>query len=231
MTALIDTITELDRSLFLYFNGSHTPFWDAAMAFFTGTGFWVLFYLPLIYFIIKKYGAKSLVILVLIALAILISDQTANLVKDAVQRLRPTHDPDMQNLVHYVVTKGGQYGFFSSHASNTFTVAIFTALLFRNSRYNLIILSWATLVSYTRIYLGLHYPTDILAGMTFGILLGFATFKLLMLLEKNFLLLRSPKLTQTRLDNKELTYVEIVLGTMILITFLIVNRLQHFNWI
>jgi undecaprenyl-diphosphatase len=104
-------------------------------------------------------------------------------------------------------------------------------LLFRNSRYNLIILSWATLVSYTRIYLGLHYPIDILAGMTFGILLGFGTFKLLMLLEKNFLLLRSPKLTDTHLDNKELIYVEIVLGTMILITFLIVNRLQHFNWI
>jgi hypothetical protein len=112
MIALIDSITELDRSLFLYFNGSHTPFWDAAMAFFTGTGFWVLFYVSLIYFIIKKYHAKSIVILVLLALAILISDQTANLVKDAVQRLRPTHDQDMQNLVHYVVTRGGHTVFF-----------------------------------------------------------------------------------------------------------------------
>lgn len=231
MTELIDTITELDRSLFLYFNGSHTPFWDAAMPLFTGTGFWFLFYLPLLYFIIKKYRAKAFVILVLLAIAILISDQSANLVKAAVQRLRPTHDPDMQNLVHYVVTKGGQYGFFSSHASNTFTAAVFTAHLFRNLRYSLIILAWAILVSYTRIYLGLHYPSDILAGMVLGIFLGYGMFKLLVFLEKNFLLLRSPKLLETNLDNKELVYIGIILGTMILITLLIVNRFQHFNWI
>ncbi|MDD4192319.1 MAG: phosphatase PAP2 family protein [Mangrovibacterium sp.] len=231
MIALLDTIAEFDRSLFLYLNGGHTPFRDAVMTFFTGTAFWILFYVPLIYFILKKYGVKAIVILVLLALAILVSDQSANLVKDTVQRLRPTHDPGIRHLVHHVVTKGGQYSFFSSHASNTFTVAVFTAFLFRNYRYTLTILSWATLVSYTRIYLGLHYPSDILAGMTVGILLGYGIYKFLMFLEKYFLLLRSPKIIDTHLENKELAYVEIILGTMILTTFLIVNRLQHFNWI
>jgi undecaprenyl-diphosphatase len=231
MNGLIHSLAELDRSLFLYLNGSHTPFWDAVMALFTGTGYWLLFYIPLLYFMIKKYRAKAFVILVLLALAILISDQFSGLIKDTVQRLRPTHDPRMQDLVHYVVTKGGQYGFFSSHASNTFTTAIFTALLFRNPRYNFLIFSWATLVSYTRIYLGLHYPSDILAGMTFGILLGYGMFRLLIFMEKNFLLLRSPKLTDTNMDNKELAYVGIILATMVLITLLIVNRFQHFNWI
>jgi len=231
MTGLIDTIAGLDQSLFLYFNGKHTPFWDAVMALFTGTGYWLLFYLPIVYFIIRKYRVKAFVILVLLALAILISDQFSGLVKDIVQRLRPTHDPNLQNLVHHVVTKGGPYSFFSSHASNTFTTAIFTALLFRNPRYSLIIFSWATLVSYTRIYLGLHYPFDILTGMTFGIILGYSIFKLLIFLEKYFLLLRSPKITETKLDNKELGYISIVLGTMILITLLVVNRFQHFNWI
>lgn len=227
MNGLID----IDQSIFLYLNGKHTPFWDAVMVLFTGTGYWLLFYLPLLYFIVKKYGAKAFIILVMLALAILISDQVSGLIKDTVQRLRPTHDPGIQNLVHSVVTKGGRYGFFSSHASNTFTTAIFTALLFRNSRYNLIIFSWAILISYTRIYLGLHYPLDILAGMTFGILAGSGMYKLLIFLEKNFLLLRSPKLSATSLDNKELGYVVIILGTMVLITLLIVNRFQHFNWI
>ena len=227
MNGLID----IDQSIFLYLNGKNTPFWDAVMVLFTGTGFWLLFYLPLLYFIIRKYGAKAFIILAMLALAILISDQFSGLIKDTVQRFRPTHDPGIQNIVHSVVTKGGQYGFFSSHASNTFTTAIFTALLFRNSRYNLIILSWATLISYTRIYLGLHYPLDILAGMIFGILLGYGMYKLLIFLEKNFLLLRSPKLTATSLDNKELGYVMIILGTMVVITLLIVNRFQHYNWI
>lgn len=231
MNGLIDTIAGLDQSLFLYLNGKNTPFWDAVMALFTGTGYWLLFYLPLLYFIIKKYRAKAFVILILLAVAILISDQFSGLIKDIVQRLRPTHDPDIQTLVHHVVTKGGKYGFFSSHASNTFTTAIFTALLFRNTRYSLIIFSWATLVSYTRIYLGLHYPLDILAGMTFGILIGYSIFKLLSFLEKYFLLLRSPKIIETNLDNKELGYIVTILCTMILITLLVVNRFQHFNWI
>lgn len=222
-------LIEIDQSVFLYLNGKHTPFWDAVMVLFTGTGFWLLFYLPLLYFIIKKYGVKAFVVLFMLAFAILISDQFSGLIKDTVQRFRPTHDPGIQSLVHSVVTKGGQYGFFSSHASNAFTTAAFTAFLFRNSRYSLVILFWATLISYTRIYLGLHYPLDILAGMTFGIFLGYGTYKLLIFLEKNFLLLRSPKLTATRLENKELGYIIIVLGTMVVITFLIVNRFQHYH--
>ncbi len=231
MNAMIDRLVQFDQSLFLYLNAQHTPFWDAVMALFTGTGFWLLFYVPILYYIIKKYRAKAFVILVLLALAILISDQFSGLIKDAVQRLRPTHDPALQNIVHHVVDKGGQYGFFSSHASNTFTTAVFTALLFRNTRYNLLILAWATLVSYTRIYLGLHYPFDILTGMLFGILLGWGTFRVLFFLEKNFLLLRSPKLSDISLENKELGYIFLVIGVMILITLLIVNRFQHFNWI
>lgn len=231
MNGLIDSIESLDQSIFLSLNGHHTPFWDAVMALFTGTGFWLLFYAPILYFIIKKYRAKALIILIVMALAILISDQLSGLLKDAVQRLRPTHDPNIQKMVHYVVNKGGQFSFFSAHAANTFTTAIFTALLFRNARYKLVILSWATLISYTRIYLGLHYLTDILTGMIVGILLGYAMFKLLIFMEKNFLLLRSPKLSDTKLENRELAYVLIILGTMILLTMLIVNRFQHFNWI
>ncbi|MEL7585538.1 MAG: phosphatase PAP2 family protein [Prolixibacteraceae bacterium] len=231
MTGLFDTIAALDRNLFLYFNGNHTPYWDAVMALLTGTGYWVLFYAPLLYFIIKKFGVKAIIVLVLLAVAIVISDQSANLMKHAVQRLRPTHDASFQGLVHYVVTKGGQYGFFSSHAANTFTAAIFTALLFKNPRYSLVILAWATLVSYSRIYLGLHYPSDILAGMAAGILIGYGMYRLLIFLEKNFLLLRSPKLADIALDNRELMYILTILGTMIVITLLVVNRFQHFNWI
>jgi len=231
MNGLIATLSELDQTLFLYLNSHHSPYWDAVMALFTGTGFWFLFYLPLLYILIKKYRTKAVVILIILALAITISDQFTGLIKHAVERLRPTHDPGLQSLVHYVVTKGGQYSFFSSHASNTFTVAVFTSLLFKNANYNLVILAWATLVSYTRIYLGLHYPSDIFTGIIFGCLLGFGMFRLLIFMEKNFLLLRLPKLSETGMENRELRYVITILLSMVAMTLLIVNRLQHYNFI
>jgi len=227
----MDTLTTLDQSVFFFFNSMHTPFWDAAMVLFTQTQLWMVFFLTTIFFIIKKYRTKAVVILFLLALAILISDQFSNLIKDTVKHFRPTHTPAIQDLVYYPLKKGGLYGFFSAHASNTFTAATFTSLLFRNTRYSLLVFFWAILVSYTRIYLGLHYPSDILTGIIFGILLGYGTYKLLILTEKHFLMLRIPKLLETKLDNKELGYIFLVFGVIIVTAMVIIIRLQHYNWI
>ncbi|MGE4586550.1 MAG: phosphatase PAP2 family protein [Mangrovibacterium sp.] len=231
MNRLFDSILSLDKSLFLSLNGQHNPFWDATMVFFTGTGIWMLFYLSIIWFILKRYRSKALVIIFLLALSILISDQMSGLVKDTVQRLRPTHDPGISQLVHHVVTQGGTYGFFSSHASNSFATAMFTALLFRNRRYSLLIFFWACMISYTRIYLGLHYPGDLLAGMLFGLLVGYGCFKLLVLLECNYLTLSTPKLTEIHLKEKEFWYIFLVFSVTVLITLLIASRMVHYNWI
>ncbi len=228
---MLETITSLDQSLFFFFNKSHSPFWDIVMALFTRTEYWILLFLPIIFYIIKNYRTKSLVILLLLALVILVSDQFSGLIKDLVQRLRPTHDPNIQHLVHSVLTKGGKYSFFSSHATNTFAVATFTSMIFRNRKYGVLIFLWALTASYTRIYLGLHYPLDILTGIIAGIFIGFTFYKVLYFTESHFMLFRSPKLSETTLNHKQSRFILVIFTVVVLTTFIVINRLQHFEWI
>ncbi|MBR4405941.1 MAG: phosphatase PAP2 family protein [Bacteroidaceae bacterium] len=130
----------------------------------------------LFYIVIKNNKLKqSLVIFILVALLITVADQVASgICKPLFQRFRPTHDPIVGPMIDIVNGyRGGKYGFFSSHASNTFAGATFFALLFRNTRVSVLLFIWATLCTYSRLYLGVHYPTDILTGLTFGILSGY----------------------------------------------------------
>jgi undecaprenyl-diphosphatase len=106
---------------------------------------------------------------------IVVSDQLCNFAKYSVMRLRPTHDPHLQDLVHTVNGyKGGMYSFYSGHASNSFTVAFFIISILKEKRHYIfpVALSYAIITSYSRIYLGVHYPADILTGAVIGILLG-----------------------------------------------------------
>ncbi len=231
MIGFIETISKLDQSLFFFFNEKYSPFWDVVMTLFTRTESWLLFFIPIIWYIIKEYKGKAIVILLLLAIAILISDQVSVLVKESVKRFRPTHEPSIAHLVHNVLSKGGLYGYFSSHASNTFAVATFTSLFFRNTRYGLLIFFWALLVSYTRIYIGVHYPFDILTGMFFGILVGYLVYKVLAFIESHFMLFRSPKLSETKLKNSQFRYIFITFLIFVATTLIVVSRLQHFNWI
>ena len=136
---------------------------------------WIPLYLVFLYLIIRQYKWKTLMVLVLAAVMILVSDQLANLFKDTFQRLRPSHEPGL--MVHLVnAYKGGEYGFYSSHASNAFSIAVFLIVL-AGKRYKwvwIIALPWAMLMSYTRIYLGVHFPGDILAGIMMGSLIGYS---------------------------------------------------------
>ncbi len=224
---MLESLINTDQSVFFFLNKIHSPFWDVMMSLFTRTEYWILFFLFIIFYILKNYRVKGLIILLLLALGILISDQFSVFIKETVQRLRPTHDPAIQNVVHYVIRKGGEFSFFSSHASNTFTVATFLSLIFRNKNFSLIIFLWAIVTSYTRIYLGLHYPGDILTGWLFGILLGGIIYQLLTFIEVHFLLLRTPRLSETKLSYKQFRILFIVFSVIILTSLLIVNRLQH----
>jgi len=175
----INLLKSWDRALFLYLNGFHSPLWDYTMTLFTLTNTWLLFYGLIFFILVKKYDKKSLFIFVSLALLILCSDQLAGLLKHTIQRLRPSNDPAVNPLTHVFFNKGGEFGFVSAHAANLFAFATFSIRLFKNFRYSLFILIWASIIVYSRIYLGLHYPGDILGGAVLGVIVGTLMYKLL----------------------------------------------------
>ena len=176
---IFNLLKSWDKALFLYLNGIHSPFWDYTMTLFTLTSTWLLFYGLIFFIIAKKYDKKSLFIFVSLAILILCSDQLAGLLKHTIQRIRPSNDPMMSSLTHIFFNRGGEYSFVSAHAANLFAFATFSIKLFKNSRYTLFILFWAVVIAYSRIYLGLHYPGDILGGTILGIGVGTLIYKLL----------------------------------------------------
>jgi undecaprenyl-diphosphatase len=148
--------------------------WDNIMWFISGKVEWIPLYLVLVGYLIYKYRQKSIFIIIAIALAVAIADQLAvKAFKEVCQRLRPSNNPELYNLVHIVNNyRGGSFGFVSNHAANTFALACFLSLFFKNNIFRISIFIWATVVSYSRIYLGVHYPADVICGALLGILCG-----------------------------------------------------------
>lgn len=227
----METLKHIDRSLFLFLNEFHNAFWDKAMFLFSSREIWIPFYLLIIYAIIKTFKKNSVYILILIGLSIVLSDQFSVLIKNLVERLRPSNDQALGNLVHIVNNyRGGTYGFFSSHASNTFTIALITSLLFKNRKFTILIFSWAIMVSYTRIYLGLHYPGDILAGWIWGLIVGLGFYKLMILLQQRYFKSNFPNIEKTAIhndDTKQMVLLVIIYAITILVT---INRLNNYQF-
>jgi undecaprenyl-diphosphatase len=175
---MLERLNALDTDLFLRLNSFHSPFFDKVMWFISGRIEWLPLYLILIGYIIYRYRWKSVAILVALILGVALADQLAvKAFKEVFQRFRPTHNPEIQNLVHIVNGyRGGNYGFVSNHAANTFALAVFLCFLFRNKFFGAFILVWATIVSYSRIYLGVHYPGDVFGGALLGALIAWLVY-------------------------------------------------------
>ena len=180
----LSIIKSLDTGFFLFLNSLHNSFFDGFMYLFSQVYVWIPFYISVIYILIKVAKKDAIwLILALILCAALADRISSGVIKDLVQRLRPTRNPSLEGLVHIVNGyMGGKYGFVSSHAANTFGFALLSSLLLRERVYVVLVFLWAIVTSYSRIYLGVHYPLDIIGG----ILVGFSVALLCFWLIKKF---------------------------------------------
>lgn len=168
-------LIRLDQLATLWVNGSQSLFWDNLMVTVTNTFAWSLLIVMLFYVIIHNNDARHILLIFLcLALMIFVADRVCSgLVKPTVARWRPTQDPHLMYLIDTVNGyRGGRFGFFSGHSSNTFCVATFLALLFRHSLLSVVLYLWAATTTFTRLYLGVHYVGDVFVGALFGIIVG-----------------------------------------------------------
>jgi undecaprenyl-diphosphatase len=175
---MIENLVNLDKKIFLAINHFASSGVDPFMRFLSGPVPWIFFILGFLlvlwYTPWRKFNNKYLLIIGVLIVAYIISEQSSvHLFKNVFMRLRPCHEPSLADQVRLVANGcGGQYGFVSTHAANAFNLAILSALIIKQKWFTISVLAWAILVSYSRIYVGVHYPGDILGGALLGLLIG-----------------------------------------------------------
>jgi undecaprenyl-diphosphatase len=186
---MLEELLKYDTELFLFLNSLGSETWD---------GFWLIvtekyssipLYIILLYLVFNQLGWKgTLVVIVVAALMIAASDQLANLFKYGIERPRPCRVEELKESIRFVADGCGRYGYFSAHAASSMAAAVFLGLTLKN-RYKFLpflLLFWAVLIGYSRIYLGVHYPFDVITGMFFGGILGWIFYRLELIGQKKF---------------------------------------------
>lgn len=176
----------LDKELLLWFNGDGGCFLDNLFYIASQKLTWAPLYIAILYAAWRRLGTRNFLwMLLCIGVTVGLADQICNFFKTYTPKFRPTHTPDIEALVHTVRGyRGGLYGTVSAHSAISFAVAFFTSRLFRTRWYTVAIYLWALLVVYSRMYLGVHFPMDILFGALLGTLLGWGAFRVYKKLEK-----------------------------------------------
>jgi undecaprenyl-diphosphatase len=176
---MLEKVLQLDVQLLVYLNSLGSATFDGLWLFITKQSNWTPFFLLLLYLVYKKIGVKStLFLLLFITLLLVVTDQTCNLFKYTFQRLRPCNNPDIKSIIR-IVKSSDTFSFFSGHAANSMATMTFLFLLLKKYyRYAFLLFLFPLIFAYSRIYLGLHYPLDILTGYLFGASFGYVTYKL-----------------------------------------------------
>ena len=186
---MLEILKEIDNNALVALNGSDSVYWHSVMWLVTKTTTWIPLFLSMLYVVIKNNNARRcLILLGLTALLVVATDQfSSGFCKPFFHRFRPSQEPSLDGLVDMANSyKGSLYGFISGHATNTFAIATYFSLIFRNRRTSIILFIWAMMSSYSRIYLGLHYPGDILAGAFSGTIIAILFYIIFNLLSRRF---------------------------------------------
>ncbi|NDV65084.1 phosphatase PAP2 family protein [Bacteroides sp. 224] len=223
---MIEKILFYERDLFLALNGSESELLDRFMWLYSGKAVWIpLVFLIFFVLVYKKGWKESLFVLIAIALVITLCDQFASgLCKPMFERFRPTHHPDFMNQVETVFGyRGGRWGFMSSHTTNAFGFATFMVLLFRNTLFTWTIYIWAAVTAYSRIYLGVHFISDIVPAVFVGLFFGYIVFKLykkvrIRVLAKSAEAAEAPCMMYTLYEKRLISY-GIFTTVLVLLTF------------
>ncbi len=176
---MLEKLLQLDVQLLVFLNSLGSTTYDGLWLFITKQSNWTPFFLVLLYLVYKKIGIKStLYLLLFVTLLIVVTDQTTNLFKVTFQRLRPCNNPEINSIIR-LVKPSNSFSFFSGHAANSMATMTFLFLILKKKyRYAFLIFLFPLIFAYSRIYLGLHYPLDILTGYLFGATFGIVTYKL-----------------------------------------------------
>ena len=189
---MLESILELDRQLFLLLNGAHLPWLDPIMKAVSAPYTWLPLYLLLLILFFKYRPRKqAFLAIAAVLLCFFLTDRiSVECFKDVFQRLRPTHEPALAGLVHALEGQGGLYGFVSSHAANLFGLATVSCLILRKKWVSIFLFSLVALIGYSRVYVGKHYPLDVICGALLGLLIGWLVYRLYRWLCQKYL---SPK--------------------------------------
>jgi undecaprenyl-diphosphatase len=181
----LENIIQKDQELFIFLNALGSENWDSFWLIITNQFSWLPLYLVFFYMIFRSYGwKKAIALLVFTTLLITFSDQFVNFIKNFFQRLRPNNDPSINQIIRVVKNSGG-YSFVSGHATTSVAVSLFIFLTLRKYyKYIFLIFFWPLLFGYSRIYVGVHFPTDVLLGFLLGAIIGWIFYKLSLLIIK-----------------------------------------------
>ncbi len=184
---MLEKIIALDKQLLVFLNSFGSETFDSFWLFITKQANWTPFFLLLLYLVYKQLGTKqTFVIILFVAVLLTVNNGITEAFKAHFERLRPCNDLDIKDIIRNV-KPSATFSFFSGHSSNTMAVFVFLFMIFRKHyKYFGLIILWPFIFAYSRIYLGLHFLTDILAGYTCGIITGFLTFKIYQFVQKKY---------------------------------------------